>query len=216
MPAPEPPARPARPEGFDPQRDVLLDDTARLRALAHPLRVRLLGLLRTYGSSTATALATRVGQSSGVTSYHLRQLEASGFVVDDVERGNRRERWWKAAHSTTWFDPADPGDPEVRALGEGYMRAVAGSYSERMARFLDGAASLRDEMGADWDDAWTMSDSMLALAPAEADHLLHEIHELVARYRRAEPGPLDEGLERVVVQWQVLPQVPDPLDDGRP
>src|SRR6478735_11898073 len=89
------PANP--PEGFDPERDVFVDDTARLKALAHPLRVRLLGLLRTYGPSTATALARRVDQSSGVTSYHLRQLESSGFVVEDTERGNRRERWWKAA-----------------------------------------------------------------------------------------------------------------------
>ena len=103
-----------------------------------------------------------------MTSYHLRQLEGSGFVVEDTERGNRRERWWRAAHRTTWFNPSDPGDPEVRAVGEGYMRAVAGSYSERMSRFLDGAASFRDEMGADWDDAWTMSDSMLALTPEEA------------------------------------------------
>ena len=139
MPDTPPPPKDRRPESFDPARDVYLDDTARLRALAHPLRVRLLGLLRTYGPSTATALGTRVGQSSGVTSYHLRQLEASGFVVEELERGNRRERWWKAAHRTTWFDPADPGDPEVRALGEGYLRAVAGSYAEEMSAFLDGA-----------------------------------------------------------------------------
>ena len=36
----------------------------------------------------------------------------------------------------------------------------------------------------------------------------------MARRRRAEPGPLDDGLERVIVQWQVLPQVPEPLDGG--
>ncbi len=201
----------SRDDARDP--DFVLLDRARLRAMAHPLRVRLLGLLRTHGPATATTLARRVGQSSGVTSYHLRQLEASGFIVDDAERGNRRERWWKSEHRGTRFDPADDAaDPEVRELGEAYMRAVAGWYVDRMWTFLDSAASLREEMGAAWDDAWTMSDNQLALTPEESKELLGEIHALLARYRDAEPGEVAPGTARVAVQWQVLPQVPEPID----
>jgi DNA-binding transcriptional ArsR family regulator len=194
--------------------EFVLLDRARLRALAHPLRVRLLALLRTHGPATATTLARRVGQSSGVTSYHLRQLEASGFIVDDPERGNRRERWWKSEHRGTRFDPADDSaDPEVRELGEAYMRAVAGWYVDRMWTFLDSAASLREEMGAAWDDAWTMSDNQLALTAEESKELTGEINALLARYRDAEPGRVVPGTARVAVQWQVLPQVPEPIDD---
>ena len=65
-------------------------------------------------------------------------------------------------------------------------------------------------MGADWDDAWTMSNTLLALTAEEAERLVREIHDLVDGWRRAKPGPLDDGLERVLVQWQVLPQVPVP------
>jgi DNA-binding transcriptional ArsR family regulator len=64
----------SRPEPFE--QDAVMLDPHNLRGLAHPLRVRLLGLLRSDGSSTATRLAERLGQSSGATSYHLRQLAA--------------------------------------------------------------------------------------------------------------------------------------------
>lgn len=198
-------------EATDPQ--LVLLDRAKLRAMAHPLRVRLLALLRTHGPATATVLARRVGQSSGVTSYHLRQLEASGFIVDDPDRGNRRERWWKSEHRGTSFDPADDAaDPEMRELGEAYMRAVAGWYVDRMWTFLDSSVTLREEMGAAWDDSWTMSDNQLALTPEESKELVGEINALVARYRSAEPGPVEPGTARVAVQWQVLPQVPELLD----
>ena len=71
---------------------------AGLKALSHPVRLRMLGLLRAEGPATATALAARLGLNSGATSYHLRQLAAHGFVEDDASRGNGRDPWWRAAH----------------------------------------------------------------------------------------------------------------------
>ena len=85
-----------------------------------------------------------------------------------------------------------------------------------MNQFLDGAATFREEMGADWDDAWTYSDTMLALTPDEAQRLMHEVTDLVRKYRTAEPGALEAPDARVAVQWQVLPQVPKPLEEDQP
>jgi DNA-binding transcriptional ArsR family regulator len=81
-----------------------------LKALAHPVRVQLLGVLRADGPSTATALAARLGESSGTTSYHLRQLAAADFVVEDTGRGNGRERWWRAAQQSTRLEVAELDD----------------------------------------------------------------------------------------------------------
>ena len=63
--------------------------------------------------------ARAVGESSGVTSYHLRQLAAYGFVVDDdaARASSRRERWWRAAHRTTVLETLAsdrPGDHDAR------------------------------------------------------------------------------------------------------
>src|SRR6201991_5338172 len=102
-------------------------DARTLRGLAHPLRVRILGLLRELGPATATTLAERLGQSTGATSYHLRILAQYGFVEDDPERNVGRERWWKAAHATTSID-LERDAPAVEA--EGYLRAVAAQYAD--------------------------------------------------------------------------------------
>jgi DNA-binding transcriptional ArsR family regulator len=175
-----------------------------LRGIAHPLRVRLLGLLREEGPSTATRLAERTGQSSGATSYHLRQLAAYGFVVEDDTRemGGGRERWWRAAHEASALDAEHAREAPVEA--EAYMRAIANEYADRVDRFLDGAAVLPPE----WDSAMTLSDFRLRLRPDEAIRLLAELEAVVVAYRRedrAEPAP--PGTERVVVQIQVLPFV---------
>src|SRR3954471_15102943 len=69
--------------------------TAALKALAHPLRVRLLETLSRYGAQTASNLAARLGESSGSTSYHLRQLARHGLVREVEGRGTARERWWE-------------------------------------------------------------------------------------------------------------------------
>jgi predicted ArsR family transcriptional regulator len=45
--------------------------------------MRILGSLREFGPATASALADRLGESSGATSYHLRQLASFGFVEEE-------------------------------------------------------------------------------------------------------------------------------------
>src|SRR5690606_14689551 len=72
-----------------------VSDPAALKALAHPLRVRLLATLRETGPATATELAARLETDSGSTSYHLRVLAEHGFVEDAPgDRRHPRERRW--------------------------------------------------------------------------------------------------------------------------
>src|SRR5690606_6701644 len=53
-----------------------------LRALAHPLRIRLLEELAIGGELTATQAAERVDESPANCSWHLRQLARYGFVEE--------------------------------------------------------------------------------------------------------------------------------------
>ncbi|GAA4965961.1 hypothetical protein GCM10023238_37070 [Streptomyces heliomycini] len=104
-----------RPGGPNGEEDSVVLDTKGLRALAHPVRVQLVGLLRKYGPSTATRLAERLGVNSGTASYHLRQLGAAGFVEEDTERGNARERWWRSIHQMTELNDRELADREPEA-----------------------------------------------------------------------------------------------------
>ncbi|WP_436521732.1 helix-turn-helix domain-containing protein [Actinoplanes sp. HUAS TT8] len=155
-----------------------------LRGLAHPLRVRILALLREHGASTATRLADRLGESSGATSYHLRQLAAYGFVEDLPGRGAGRERWWRTV--------ARHNDSAV------HLRAAAAGTLQRLHDFLGGAADLPPE----WLAGIAIDDVSVRLSPAQAVELLGRIRELLIDLPERAAGSED-----VVVQWQVFPRL---------
>lgn len=197
----EPHAAPDRP--FH-EPDVVLLDVKGLRALAHPLRVQLVALLRKRGPSTATRLADWLGVNSGTTSYHLRQLGAAGFVEEDPGRGNARERWWRSIHQTTWFADPDLAERETEAA-LAYLQSVAAAYILRTQRVLNNLQA----MPRAWRDAFDMSDWPLQLTPEEARALRAEIESVVARYRTdVSQGKAEapEGAERVTLVTQILPE----------
>ena len=174
-------------------------DAAGLKALAHPVRLKMLGMLRIDGPATATSLAARLGLNSGATSYHLRQLADHGFIVDDQERGNGRERWWKAAHASTRTSSDSlvvPADEDHEAQ-EGYLRAVATFYTEQLQDAVAERAFLPDA----WRSATTFSDWAIRLTPARARALLEAVEAVI------EDVPEDDDAEvPFVIQVQAFPQ----------
>ena len=174
-------------------------DARSLRGLAHPLRIRMLGLLRTEGPATATALADRLGERSGTTSWHLRQLAEHGFIEEVQGRGTARERWWRAAQqSTRLTDTIDLGDPETRGALDIYLHEVLTTSFHQAAAFL----AERESWEESWGEAWTLSDWDLRLTPPELQELLERIEALVESYRRDErPGDAS-----VAVQVQGFPR----------
>jgi DNA-binding transcriptional ArsR family regulator len=201
---------PAAPPGgwptwFDPSRDLLLTPR-RLRGLVHPVRIRLLYLLETDGPATASELGRRIGQSSGVTSYHVRILAELGFVEEDTERGNGRDRWWRTKYRNSVFSfrsPDDPGDPETVELAEQYMRMVVSGYHERMVSYIDSLSGRLDQLSI---LPWTFSETAIELTHDEARELTAEVTALIHRYRR-DPNPSLRRTEatRAVFQFQLLP-----------
>jgi DNA-binding transcriptional ArsR family regulator len=183
-------------------RAYTLDDPEALRALAHPLRGRLLAALRLDGPATASMLGRRYGESSGATSYHLRMLARYGFVEDDPARRRGRERWWRAAHEFTEWSPAgfldaEPGEGEAARQ---FMRRVVADYTRWQARWIDEL----ERWDGDWRDASEMSDIALRLTPAQLKSLRDELLATIFRYRDA--GPDGEDAERVMVLLQAFPQ----------
>ncbi|RBM19115.1 hypothetical protein DEH69_11490 [Streptomyces sp. PT12] len=163
--------------------DVVVLDARGLRALAHPVRVQLLGLLRRLGPATATQLATRMGLTSGATSYHLRQLDAAGLVEEDTARGNARDRWWRSVHRMTRFDSRRLAAEEPEAALT-YLRSVATSCALRVQQALDEL----ETMPPQWRDVFSIGDMFLRLTPEEARRLTDELRAVVGAYRR-DPRP---------------------------
>ena len=193
MPVDETPLEPA----------VQVTDVRALRALAHPLRNRLLGQLRLHGPATASRLGRAVGESSGATSYHLRQLAEYGFVEEVEGRGTARERWWRARHRMTSWEAADVLAQEGGAEVEDELRRqqLAGH-----ARVLNAWQSQERELGSAWSAAADLSDYALRLRPDEAKTLAGELHAVMRRWLEAHPAdqPAEES-ELVSVLIDVVP-----------
>jgi DNA-binding transcriptional ArsR family regulator len=184
------------------ERVYTLQDPEALRALAHPLRGKLLGALRLDGPATASMLGRRYGESSGAASYHLRILARYGFVEDDPGRAGGRERWWRAAHDLTEWSPApflggEPGEGEAALQ---FLRRVVSDYARWQAQWIEELGSWDSE----WQDASQLSDLALRLTPAQLRSLTEELFETIHRYRRA--GPDGEGAERVMLLLHAFPQ----------
>jgi DNA-binding transcriptional ArsR family regulator len=145
-------------------------DPAAVRALAHPLRLELLDLLRFDGPSTATELGRRLGQSSGSTSYHLRQLARYGFV-EEAPPHRGRERRWRYRRRRVLLEH---GSDELLA-------ELLSREAHALDRFL-----ARRELDPDWDAGSFFATRALRLTPAELAELRDGMDELLGRFRRAE------------------------------
>jgi DNA-binding transcriptional ArsR family regulator len=176
-------------------------DEAALRALAHPLRLRLVALLRGDGPATASRLAGRVGESSGVTSYHLRRLAEVGLVEEDRDRGTRRERWWRSAYEATQWSAADfLGNPEAYRASVSMRREI----HRWQWRLLEQWLAEEGEWDKAWVDASGLSDALLVMTPDSLRAMSEEISEVVHRYRRR-PPPDAGDVARVVWIQHVVP-----------
>ncbi|MER5361078.1 winged helix-turn-helix domain-containing protein [Streptomyces sp. NPDC002785] len=161
-------------------------DARTLRGLAHPLRLRLLSALREFGPATASGLADRLGESSGATSYHLRQLATYGFVEDDPERGKGRERWWRAVHMGTTFNSGrfmSHPNPEVRGAIGVVLHEIANAHSQELNTWL----GTMHEWPEEWRRGWDVSDFKVRLTPDLSTELIGKIHDLIESYRDRVP-----------------------------
>lgn len=112
-------------------------DLDALKGLAHPLRVQILDALSIYGQFTASGLAERLGESSGATSYHLRQLERHGFVREVAGKGTGRERWWERVPGGISIPTTELGDsPTGRAASATVLRQWEQNRSVLLSDFV--------------------------------------------------------------------------------
>lgn len=158
------------------RRAVELTDPRALRALAHPIRLELIGLLRSGGPLTATQAGERIGESPASCSFHLRQLAKYG-LVEEAGGGQGRERPWQATSiSTEWA--ARAGDVETDAAGAMLSRVVVERYFRSALAWLDRRGSEDPE----WVEAAAISDALVYMTPEELRRFDHGIRALLEPY----------------------------------
>ncbi|MEH0931626.1 ArsR/SmtB family transcription factor [Micromonospora sp. CPCC 205558] len=178
-------------------------DKRQVRVLAHPLRMRLVGALRVKGPATATTLAELLGTNTGATSYHLRQLAEVGLVVEDHDRGSGRQRWWRAAHDVTNWEPSDfDDDPDARAA----IEWIQGDQVRLLVETAERWFATQHEWSPAWRDGFGMGDIFMTIPPDRLEELKAEVWQVLERYHReVEPAATDPEARPVQVFLAAYP-----------
>ncbi|MFY4720471.1 ArsR/SmtB family transcription factor [Streptomyces sp. LaBMicrA B280] len=160
--------------------DRRIQDMGTLKALAHPLRMRLYRALTLAGTATASQLAERVDEAVSLASYHLRKLAEHGLIEEaEPGSGDGRERWWRPASDGVRIRDEDFRDaPEQIAAHTAASRLFFAQRSDMYLRFLDE----RPHWGERWAPGAVSSEAVLRLTPGELAELTREMLALVRRY----------------------------------
>lgn len=172
-----------------------------MRTLAHPTRLRLLGLLRERGPQTAALLGTAVDEASGTISYHLGKLAAAGLIEEAADQGHDgRERWWRSAHDSTHWEDVDLLDsPEDFAASAALQHTIAHLYAHLHDEYIASIPTLPRE----WVAAGASSDRGLRLAVSEMAELRAELEALDQKWEAiSEAHEAGDGSEKVVLVMQ--------------
>lgn len=174
-------------------------DVATLKALANPLRQRILTHLALDGPATSTTLARALGVTSGATSYNLRVLAGHGFVAEMPERARGRERWWRAVNRDLRLPPrGEPG----RGVGAAVDQIVTLWHATDL-QMLDRYLRERDTTG-EWADATPYSRGTIRVTVSEFAVFFEEYIALLKRYQRpADHDPA--GARTVLTRFMAFP-----------
>jgi DNA-binding transcriptional ArsR family regulator len=184
------------------QADRVLDAGA-LRALAHPLRVKIFDILSQYGPQTASSLATRLGESSGATSYHLRALAKQDLIREVSGQGTARERWWeRPAGGVTFTNPDEIKTPSGRAAHQ----LVTGEFFRlRQQQLLDFLDRGLDEEDESWKESSMVSTATTRLTAAQAKELAARILALVDEAVETHRDQTGDDVRPVTIRADLFP-----------
>lgn len=156
-----------------------LTSAKQMRALAHPLRMQVLGELRVNGPRTVGALAELFGEAPGTLSYHLGKLAEFGFVEEAPGlAADRRERWWRSSHELTDVSPAADDAPAAeRSASAAVRHQVIDVYAALLHRAID-VAPLRE-----WLDAEISGDTVAHLTAGQLAEASAELRAVAEKWQ---------------------------------
>lgn len=130
-----------------------------LRALAHPLRQKILYRLELDGHGRAADLAHALDEPANSISFHLRTLAKAGLIVEAPELArDRRDRVWRNAADT--YDVA-PGTPGVELITKSYVDWFRAAVGRRDAGTPERPVKIRlSDLTLSADDALALADEL--------------------------------------------------------
>ena len=178
-------------------------DLESLKALSHPLRLQLFDELSTFGPATASGLAEKLGESSGATSYHLRQLEKHGFVREVEGRGSARERWWERVPGSISVVNKETFESSV---GREVTELVALHFQQNSENLLnDFIRRGYDELPPEWADVANLTTMNVRLTQPQLKELMELFQSTIQPWVDRHRGKEDPGSRPVQIHFNSFP-----------
>lgn len=157
-----------------------ITDPLVLRAIAHPIRMRVLDELELSGPLRAADVAEHLDIPANQASFHLRQLAKYGLIEEAPEAArDGRDRVWKAVNEEGMR--LDLSELEKAPGGKAAVGVFKRQWLANAHASLDRAMRWHDRK----DATVNVAHGTLRLTKAEASRLADEIGELIERTRRA-------------------------------
>lgn len=183
-----------------------VSDPLALRALAHPIRQRLHGLVAREGTLTAADAARVLGISHALASHHLRQLAKYGFV-EEAEAADGRARPWRVT-STSYS--VDAQQAEARVAHDVLQQQAVRRAADELTAWQQRAGG---EEAADLGGVWS---GLVYLTPDELRAVLEQWSALILPFVDARPvgqhGARPDGALPVAITLVRAPL--DPTEHG--
>jgi len=181
---------------------MAIHDPQVLRAIAHPVRTRILTELDAGGSLRAADLAARLDIPANQASFHLRQLAKYGLVEEDPEAArDKRDRVWRPT-SPGGYD-VDVADLEREPGGAAAARVFMRTSAAFVHHVVDEAYGER----RDPDTHRSSTQQAVRLTKDEAAELADEVAALLARWTERTRGR--DGSRRTYLFHSMLLPHPD-------
>jgi Helix-turn-helix domain len=168
-------------------------DPKKLRALAHPLRWKLIDLLGSELTATATRCAEVLGESVASCSYHLGILGKYGYI-EHVPGQAGKEKPWRMVSDRQNLVP--PGLDTEGALAS--EAAVEVWLDHELARLKDRMRQYSLEPQP-WQEASRVYGASTWMTAAELKEISDQLTQLVLTYgeRGADPAARPPGAREV-------------------
>lgn len=166
-------------------------DARAIRALAHPLRIRILDLLDERQPLTATELSELVGESPANCSFHLRTLAKYGFV-EEAGGGTGRNRPWQRPAGSIFIDDAD-ADQDTRTAARAFHIVKREAAMRKVAEWEE----RRHSYPGEWRKVGFTQEIVTSLTSDELKEIGEKLFDLVINVREGRETPPDA--ERVAI-----------------
>jgi Helix-turn-helix domain len=150
-------------------------DPRYLRALAHPLRWRIIDLLRTEGTATVTRCSQVLGESTASCSYHLAMLAKYGYIR--AVPGEGREKPWRIADRYGPMSLLPQGSSAEEAMASD--AAIAAHLDYEAGQLKDFFLRRREVEPEDWRNTWTMASQISWMTPAQVKDIGSRIGQIL-------------------------------------